>query len=82
MADQLPEHLTEANTSRIGRFCRIYLDGTEVKDVREAHTGEGWLIRYCRDPAGKLLRDGLGLATERLTGVVTAHLDAEDPTHG
>jgi YD repeat-containing protein len=82
MGEELPKHLTVENTNRIGRFCRIYLDGTEVKDVTEAHTGEGWLIRYYRDPAGKLIRAGDCFATERLTGVVTVRLDAEHSTHG
>lgn len=74
----LPEHLTLETVGHVGRRVRIFLDGVEVREVVEAHTGEGWLIRVCRDAAGKFMLTGdpqdPDIATERLTGRVTAEL--------
>lgn len=54
--------------------CHIHLNGLPKSDVVEAHTEEGWIVRYQRDGEGNLLVVHGGLVTERLTGTVTATL--------
>lgn len=35
-----------AGTHMADKVNKVFLDEVEIKDVREAHTGEGWLVRY------------------------------------
>lgn len=73
---KLPEHLTHENTAAQGLPVRVFLDGVEQMKVLEAHTAEGWLVRAKLDANGRTYADGEDVATERLTGKVTAHLRA------
>lgn len=68
----LPAHLTVENTSKIGTRVAVFLDGVEQKNVIEAHTGEGWLVRCKISDDGSALVDGDKIATERVNGTVTA----------
>ena len=63
---------TADNTIKIGRRFAIYLDGVEQRDVIQADTDEGYVIRSKCTADGKPMRDGEKWATERLTGNVTA----------
>ena len=63
---------TVDNTVKAGKLFTIYLDGVEQRYVIEADTDEGYVIVAKRDADGKPMRDGDGLATERLTGNVTS----------
>lgn len=54
--------------------CYIHLDGLPKSHVVEAHTEEGWIVRYQQDCEGNLLVVGGELVTERLSGAVTATL--------
>ena len=74
-APDLPEHLTLENTIEIGVHVRVFLDGVEQKDVFEAHTGEGWIVRARHDADGRAFsEDGENIATDRVTGTVTAEV--------
>lgn len=44
----------------------VHADGTEDRDVIEANSEEGWLIRYRRDADGKLIVSGDECLTERI----------------
>lgn len=68
----LPTHITIDNTVGAGKWVEVYLDGIAQTCVVEAHTVEGWLIRYQTDAKGNVVRDGDSFKRERLTGVVTA----------
>lgn len=45
--------------------------GNELRDVVEANSDEGWLVRFRRDGSGNFIvdEDGQTLATERLDGL-------------
>jgi hypothetical protein len=43
------------------KHVKVYRpDDTEVCNVVQVDTDEGWLIRYARDNAGRFLRDQIG----------------------
>lgn len=67
----LPCHLTHETTAIYGPIS-VFLNGVEVHDVCEAHTGEGWLIRGKRDELGGIIVEGDEFATEKMFGIVTA----------
>ncbi len=69
----LPLHLKAGDQEIAGFQIVVTLDGAEVRDVLEAHTGEGWLVRAKRNAEGRFYTDdGETVATERLTGLVEA----------
>lgn len=53
---------------------RIYLNGVEIHDVTEAHTGEGWLLKTVRNFEGSLIVRNGAIVTEKLNGFVTAEV--------
>lgn len=74
MTAALPEHLTIANTVARGIRVRVFLDGAEQRNVEEAHTGEGWLVRHKLDAEGRICVEGDSIVRERLSGAVTAEV--------
>jgi hypothetical protein len=62
-------HYTSDNPSHIGTV--VFLDGTEVQDVIECDTTEGWVIRTMRNDDGYLCLVGDDVATEKVFGTVT-----------
>lgn len=67
-------HLTYRNTAQIGLPVRVFVDGVEVKDCREAHTEEGWVVITVRDQSGRYVIDGDEFKAMRITGNVTVEL--------
>jgi hypothetical protein len=52
-------------------FRRVFIDGIEVQDVDECHTGQGWAMRALRNAEGNIYsEDGLHVARERIRGHV------------
>lgn len=62
---------TVQNTVELGICADVWLNGELVKDVIEADTDEGYILRAKRNEAGDIFIDGDEYATERLEGVVT-----------
>jgi hypothetical protein len=42
----------------LAKHTKVYRpDGTQVRDVTEVNTDQGWLTRNARDPDGRFIRD-------------------------
>lgn len=61
--------------SRWSSHARIWLNGEELKGVREADDEGGWVDVFAEDGAGKLLVDDGALVTERRFGKVRIVID-------
>lgn len=68
--EDLPEHIRAGDIPP----ARVYLDGVEMTDVLEVHTGEGWVIMFTRDSKGGVVRNGEHILTETRRGTVTVEL--------
>ena len=62
---------TVENTSAIGKYKRVFVDGVELNSVIECDTSEGYAIYHPVDENGNLRICGDELATETIHGVVT-----------
>lgn len=67
---ELKGHVTAEACREAGVCARVLLDGAEVRDVFEAHTEEGWLVRFVREAEGYALHQDGAFIRERLTGAV------------
>ena len=66
----IPDHITPKTIHYTGPL-RVLLDGVEMKEVTEAHRGEGWIDAMVRNDAGEIMMDGEGILIKRHHGVVT-----------
>jgi hypothetical protein len=67
-------HYTSDNPTHIGTV--VFLDGTEVQDVIECDTIDGWVLRMMRNDDGNTYAINGNAATEKVFGKVTANAPA------
>lgn len=62
---------TVENTVDIGRPCRVFLDGAELRNVRECDTEEGWARCTAQDADGRFIVQGDEFAEIVIRGQIT-----------